>query len=344
MDAPVKGNVRNQSMDCCKLLGAIFVVFIHVPLPGSLGMVLSTMGRFAVPIFFAISGYYSYRIGERKLKKRFAHILWLNVAATGVMLLWDCTDAWLKGEYVLYYLRKRLTLSPEELVRWAVLQINPFGGHLWYLTAVLLCYGALWLYHRLYREKEVNYTPLYILSAGLLLFNVAVGEIARGMGLQISNKLVRNFWFFGLPMFTMGLFIRQYQNKLFSYCRQKSWILAALVLLGEGLSILQRFTMGSWDFPVGMLLTAPALMLLIASYPTLTNHPGATKVISLFGDMATWIYILHLVFLAVYENHLGIYIHHLLPNMITLFTVGASFISALVLQILIHTVKTLTKR
>lgn len=49
---------RNCSLDFCKGVGCIFVVFIHVTFPGGLGQAVKSLGSFAVPLFFMISGYY----------------------------------------------------------------------------------------------------------------------------------------------------------------------------------------------------------------------------------------------------------------------------------------------
>lgn len=39
-------------------IACIFVVLIHCQLPGRVGIVTETIARFAVPLFFSISGYY----------------------------------------------------------------------------------------------------------------------------------------------------------------------------------------------------------------------------------------------------------------------------------------------
>ena len=47
---------RNETLECCRILAAVFVVFLHVPFPGLLGKTVNCLARFAVPLFFAISG------------------------------------------------------------------------------------------------------------------------------------------------------------------------------------------------------------------------------------------------------------------------------------------------
>ena len=48
-------NTRNLSLECFKLLAACFVVFLHIPFPGTFGQLTVCLSRFAVPLFFAVS-------------------------------------------------------------------------------------------------------------------------------------------------------------------------------------------------------------------------------------------------------------------------------------------------
>ena len=232
MSAPVKLSSRNQSMEVCKLIASVFVILIHVPLPGKLGSMMACVGRFAVPAFFAISGYFSYNVGWKRLNKRIIHIIWLNLAAIAVCLLWGCIHEYFQGDNILLYLRAKLDLKADAVATWFLVQVNPFSGHLWYLTAIFLCYCALWLYVRFFGKEPVNYTPLYIFSLSLLPFHIAMGEMALSVEFPVHHELVRNFLFFGLPMFSLGIFLRQYQERIFRNFNLNGWKLAGLIVLG----------------------------------------------------------------------------------------------------------------
>lgn len=52
--------MKNRCLNFFKGLGCIFVIFIHFPFPGEIGRIISGLARFAVPLFFMISGYYAY--------------------------------------------------------------------------------------------------------------------------------------------------------------------------------------------------------------------------------------------------------------------------------------------
>lgn len=49
---------RNKYIDAAKALACIFVVLIHCMFPGKIGLVFRALARFAVPLFFAVSGYF----------------------------------------------------------------------------------------------------------------------------------------------------------------------------------------------------------------------------------------------------------------------------------------------
>ena len=54
---PPSTQVRNQSMECFKMVAAIFVVFLHVSFPSSKAQgLMFVLANSAVPLFFAITG------------------------------------------------------------------------------------------------------------------------------------------------------------------------------------------------------------------------------------------------------------------------------------------------
>lgn len=348
MSSSLKVSSRNQSMEVCKLIASIFVILIHVPLPGKMGQIAACLARFAVPVFFAISGFFSYNVGWKKLNKRLIHIIWLNIAAIGVCLLWGCIHEIVQGDNVLLYLMAKLDPKAEDIATWFVLQVNPFSGHLWYLTAIFLCYGTLWLYVRFFGNGEINYTPLYILSVGLICFHIAMGEMAIGVEAQVSHELVRNFLFFGLPMFSLGIFLRQYQDRILENFNLNGWKLMGLVALGALLSLLQWYGMGSGELPIGMLLLVPALMLWMASHPSLTKNAFLSKIINLFGGVSTSVYIVHLVIYDAYNTYLGWKFDWLSVRkqelLATAFVTVVTLVSCFVWQILVNGVKKLVKK
>ncbi len=52
---------KNQSINCLKAISCIIVVFLHCAFPGNFGRLIFYASRFSVPVFFMISGYYSFQ-------------------------------------------------------------------------------------------------------------------------------------------------------------------------------------------------------------------------------------------------------------------------------------------
>ena len=61
---------KNNTLELLKLFASYMVVFIHVVFSGHIGVALEMLARFAVPFFFLVSGFYSYKISPHKIKNR----------------------------------------------------------------------------------------------------------------------------------------------------------------------------------------------------------------------------------------------------------------------------------
>lgn len=290
---------RNLSMEFCKLIAAVFVILIHVPLPGKLGGFTRCLARFAVPMFFAISGWFSCRADCEKLAGRIKHIFKLNVAATLLYAVWGCCRAVCYGDSAAAYLRA--SLNTASLMKWLLLQQNPFAGHLWYLTAIFLCYLVLWAYVRFSDEKKVNYQPLYIVGACLLPVCLACGELAAAVDVEIPYVLYRNAWFLGLPMFAMGIFLREYQERIVGKFHLTTARLTVLIFAGVLISVMQWWGVGIGELPIGMVLAVPALLLLMAAHPNIAGRSRMlARIVSSFGSLSTTIYVVHLMLSEIY--------------------------------------------
>ena len=331
---------RNQSMECAKLIAAFFVVVIHVPFPGAFGNVISCLSRFAVPMFFAISGYFSYGADSRKLARRFWHILKLNLLATALVIFckFQGMAHWDAG-----VLLKLQQLMPtwDKVLRWAVLHVNPFSGELWYLTATLACYGVLWGYVRFFERREVTYRPLYLACAVLFLIRFFAGDLLRYFGAEIPFYIFRDGWFLGLPMFAMGMFLRQYQQRILSVFPLTGGKFLLLFAVSFALSFLQWEWMGKPELPLASVLQVALLILFTASHPSLGIRTGwVNALVSKFGFLSTAIYILHYRFYEYYAEQLQLPMEELLggkepwlrPVLIILVTLMVSFFLLLLLD------------
>ena len=144
--------MRNYSLDILKFLCAVLVVLLHIKTPWTEYILPIT--RAAVPCFFIISGYFLYQEDEQSLQR-----IKRSFVKVGTILLWSS---------VLYALFKLITtsinISYRDIIDFVLFNVNPFGYHLWYLSAYMY---VLVIFYICVKEHVVNL--LFIVSP-LLLF------------------------------------------------------------------------------------------------------------------------------------------------------------------------------
>lgn len=293
---------QNLSLELAKLLAACFVVFIHAPFPGTLGAVVICMARFAVPFFFAVSGYYSLGIGEARLKKRILHILKLHLITAVICVAMNCVIRWQSPADLQYYLLHGIRPDARQWSRWLILQINPYGGHLWYLSSLLLCYGVLLAYGKFMAGETGKNSPLYGAGSVLLAIFFVLSTFMKMEGMDIPFKVYRNGWLLGLPMFLMGMFLHEQEERLWENFRLTDRKLLLLMAGGLTFSLMQNLSGNAAEIPMGMLLLVPALLLFLQRHPRLpVKNNWVQKLVSRFGVVSTAVYLLHIAAIDVYN-------------------------------------------
>lgn len=330
MSHSLKTNTRNLSLECCKLVASCFVVFLHIPFPGQFGEAVVCLSRFAVPLFFAVSGWFSYGASPKKLSKRLFHILLLELLGAGIYVLWRCTLGCYHGESLYWSLLPQLP-DAQAVKLWLLWSVDPFAGHLWYLSATALSYAALWLYTRITKGSK-GYLPLY--SSGLLLLAAcfAMSEFSRFTGIKVDYRVYRSGIFLGFPIFCLGLFLRQYREQLHR-------LGLPLLIGGITLSILEWKTFGGYDLYIGSVLTAAAVLLLTDRHPDVPRWLEGSA--AGFGTVSTSVYLLHLLWQEVYiqfflgkAEALGTWEPWLQPVLILAVSLAAGFLWRVVAKLL----------
>lgn len=301
--ASVTVRQRNQAMECFKMIAAVLVVILHVPFPGKWGGIVTCLANFAVPVFFAITGYFNYGADCKTLTRRLKHLLKLYLVVIAASYFCGAVLTELQGGSTIAFLR---TYTPdlEELVRWIVVHQDPRNGQLWYLTSACFCYLVLWLYVSFFGKSEVNYRPFYFGAFSLFAVFFALGTLGPIQGLHAPYLIYRNGYFKGLPMFALGIFLHEYQERIFENYQLTPRKLTVLLLGGAALGLAQGLTeVGTGDVHLGTLIQVPAIMMLLIGHPVLTKRSGFLKsCIGKFGAWSTWIYLMQIQVLLAYET------------------------------------------
>lgn len=149
---------KNATLELFKLLASYMVVFIHVKFYGHIGTVIETLARFAVPLFFLVSGFYSYQITPEKIRVRIRNIISLLVFSAICYTLFQIIPMLLSrnlkeiGEYFGQYFNI-ITLCKLLLLNKPVHTL-----HLWYLLAIVYVYILFYLVTKYKVSEKVIFT------------------------------------------------------------------------------------------------------------------------------------------------------------------------------------------
>lgn len=281
-----------SSLYALKALCTTFIVLLHTTLPGR-DQLLAVL-RIGVPVFFMISGYFTYSATRREAERRIVG----SLKKTGWLIV--CTNA----VYFLFYLLLHL-LHPEtdlpltDLKSWALLLFfgNGVAIPLWYLTAyfgtLLLC----WCFIRSGGGGEW----LFLLIPALLAVNLAVGMYGFLFGLEKLPYVVKvNFITQGIPCFLLGGAIRRYQSVITAAVTpaKAGAIVAGVALLAFGESaLLSRFRPGTdLDFTNTVYLTTLPLAAAVFIWSVQHAAAGAGIAGAIGRKYSRDIYLYHYLF------------------------------------------------
>lgn len=254
--------MKNHCLNVWKGIAAFAVVLIHCTLPGVPGEIIKGIARFAVPLFFLISGYFAYGREDAVLKRRESHILRLYVGAVAVYYLWAALRYFLSQRTFAQMGAELFPDGGRTVSDLLLFNRTAMAPHLWFMGALVYCY----LFYRLLARKRLE-ERVYLLIPVLLAANLLLGE-GRGLtGIAVPVRWIRSFWLTGFPFFLWGSWFA---------CREKQGELRlhrgagmALVAAGMLLSSVECLWSGYDELYVGSILTAEGLFRLALAFPDL---------------------------------------------------------------------------
>ncbi len=205
-------NEENKTLYSAKFIAAILVIFIHCMFPGNVGIIIKNIARFAVPLFFIISGYYwksSHKNdGDNKKNKRRINralrLLLYSVLLYGIV---NVTLSFFSGSI------HSFITSISDIHNWIYLIVfnytTPFlgVGHLWYLLALLYVYFLIVIV-----EKRNLWRLANILSVIILIMTFVIEYTSFFTSSNIPGFYYRNWLCIGFPMFVLGRFISEHKD------------------------------------------------------------------------------------------------------------------------------------
>ena len=285
---------KNNTLELLKLFASYMVVFIHVSFYGNLGLAIDALARFAVPFFFLVSGYYSYKITEEKIKKRIKNILNLLLLSVICYTIFEIICLLKYNRAGLSLLLNKYT-KPGTYINLLIFNEPVSSGHLWYLFAVLYVYVIFYFVTKFKIKEKV----IFIVSAFLLLAHILLGEGLSILGIEVSVPIVRNFALMGIPFFTLGLLVKKCEDKVRNI---PNCLIFVFALIGTFESIISRFLFGENELYIGSLFLLVAVVCLVIKGKDIKYPSFLTKL----EGCSTYIYIFHIMISTVFQIVYGI--------------------------------------
>jgi len=281
--------IRNDVLDLLKWVASFFIVCIHFKFPGKVGELVTILARFAVPVFFMISGYYAYRDDRAELKRKLTRVAKLYLSAIVIYVCYNLAVKLLAGQtaeavwYVSTYVRPRYMLP--------LLLFNESNTamHLWFLGVLLYLYIIEWWLAGKPCKDRARYTVAGVCLCLHLILGIGLSVLhITPPAFLLKNYVLRNFLFLGFPLFTLGQMLRKYEDKV---KRVSGGVFVGAILLG----VAEAFVMHGIDWTkelyLGSLLIGVSLFVLALKGQREDFPPLLTKVLR----TSTWVYVLHVL-------------------------------------------------
>lgn len=286
---------RKIGIDILKFIAAFAVVYIHFSIQGEFGEMLVSLQRWAVPIFFMITGFFYHQtVVNNKENKQICKILKLCIYANLLFFIYKIALTILKGENITLWLTE--TFSIKQIIKFILFNESPLAAHLWYLSAILYV-----LLIMKFVSKYNKYKLLYIVTPILLILDLIFGKYSLiFFNNEIPYIFVRNFLFVGIPYFTIGMYINNaLKTKKYNNFTNNKTLLIILILIFCVTTILERTLLIHFnvnairDHYISTTFLAISLFIYFVYFENTTNNK-ILKIISEFGrKYCTNIYIFH---------------------------------------------------
>lgn len=273
----------NYSINSLKFIAIFSVIAIHCinvnGMQEKFEILLGLM-RFAVPVFFLISGFYSYYENNekalQKYKTRIIRLLKLIIASNIFYII--TTPKF-------YNLMNYSTIfNFKSILACLIFNLPLIKGHLWFLDALLYCYILVFILSKV----KINLNKFYFIIPLLLIVNLSLGEISSIIGISIEYFYYRNFIFTGLPFFMIGYLIHDKLDFIENNISNKFILLTLLPICG--LTIIES-TYAITDLYLGTILFSTMIFIWCILNPNKLNF----KITNLIGGkLYGYIYILHI--------------------------------------------------
>jgi surface polysaccharide O-acyltransferase-like enzyme len=275
---------RNLWLDLAKLVLCWMIISIHFSWET---YDYHPIYRLAVPMFFAISGYFNFRADPALRKKGAITFIKRSmkylVCGFAFYIVFDFIMCYVDGKGVGYYFTTLFYENPWFEFVFLNRPITYSGAQLWFLIALFIV--SLVHFGLVYFRKEHYYRWIVPVTMAIQLFFGAYMRVFQETDMPI--RYTRNAWFMGLPFFGMGYLLAQVN------LHTKRWYKYIYLCLGVLFFLLQirEHELVETEVYASTVPATAFLLLFLLGLPS----PKATFYYEWVGkDASFWIYILHM--------------------------------------------------
>lgn len=284
MNKPVISD-RNHMLNVLKAIGCIGVIFIHVCFPALFGDIMKKAAQFAVPVFFMISGYYSYIKNVPsipKLCQRIRKLIIITVIAIASYVVYSIVLAAFSHN-VAGFLNQFLNVD----IWIRMIAFNDFdvihGSPLWFLPSLIYSYIIL-----LIIERTNGWRIAYKLIPVLFVLRIIVSIVVWTIGL--SWHLRCNVLIGALPWVFLGHYFASNKEKIKQI---SNTLMIVLAVIGGAFAVWIVIIRASVDVSeIGIVLYAASLFIYAINNP----DKRVNKKMEYLGDrLSLYVYIYHVM-------------------------------------------------
>jgi len=239
---------RNITLDYFKIILAILVIIIHLPLDNSFSKAVQIINndlfingicRMAVPCFFVINGYFLKIDESYKVKKYLKHI--------GIM-------------YIVWTLLYLPFAEIDSLRTFIIIFIGGFI-HLWYLAALFQSVIIIYMLKKVIKNDNI------ILIISFVLFSIGYFiQSYYPYPTWVDLYKFRNFLFLGIPFFFIGYLIKKWDVDTHKKIILKLTFLISILFAFEIILTYKLQEFYSKDFYISLIFLCPLLIKCVINY------------------------------------------------------------------------------
>ena len=194
----LKTPAHNYTIDLIKFLTCPFILLIHCPLSGSIGQAVIHFGRFGVPFFLLVSGWFSYSTSKEKMIKNAKKKLYDTIKLLGTFLIayfiMNSIVSLFSGQRCLSWVLNYTNIST--LVHFVFFNRALFFGSTGYYPFMLVYVYLIFIF----LIKKSMLEKIFWVVPTLLITNVSLSAFT-----DIPWFFYGNFLCTGLPFFLLRL-------------------------------------------------------------------------------------------------------------------------------------------